>query len=230
MIRVSDIKSCAASRVLFSLTQNGDMTYAELEDNTGLSNKSVRSAISELRLLGFTQVYPSGNGRILMVKATLTTAPIDTSISTMSKTADETGNVDKQVAAMRVALEEVIPTGSYTGKSPTDRNYRTWLARIGTSEAFYDLLQEAIGKPVKSPIPYVNSMITNELKAVASDNARSKPEKPHYEDEGITNYDRATALWGMANFADNEEDRRKYTAQYQEFIAAHADEFDTVTP
>jgi hypothetical protein len=183
-MKSKDIRNGTAHRVVTALVLGGDMTYAELIENVGISKNPLMEAMRELRSLGLVQTYTTGKGRIQAVRLTLPSQPLVCTVYELCVKADETADQDEQIDAMMSTLQERFPLGSYSGKTPTRRDARRWLNQTGSAVAFYELLEQSKGKAVKAPINYISTMIVNDgvqPKRTRPSNGVVKPGKPVQE-------------------------------------------------
>lgn len=184
--------SCGEKSVIIALQFGGKQTYEELMASTELTRNPLMKAVRELRSKGYVQLSDTGNRRIIAVQLTMPKPMEYTTVYEMCINADESGDELPRLEAMEMTVHKFMP--DFTGKAPTVENYRKWLRELGTTKAFYELIEKAGGNNVKAPINYIDKMIARRDKGQTwttrqtvkpAEKTVEKPSEPEPEEEYV---------------------------------------------
>jgi DNA-binding Lrp family transcriptional regulator len=164
--------SGAARGVYLALLFDGEMTYAEIAVTVGINASSVRRAINELREQDCIEVFQSGNGRELTVRALAYPQRKVDDVRMLCIDADDTEDFEGgKWGAVQAIWEDLFSENNRPHEEWRIRhNARELLAKTGGSTVeLYDKLQVARSNPdyphaIDNPFAYMAGILDNQEK------------------------------------------------------------------
>jgi hypothetical protein len=153
IVRIADMRRESSLRVFLALhISKKPMTYAELSEETGLKRRSISDATSELRFLGLIEEasYNSplyGEPRVEFRVKGSPVVSATKGIREMCLEADENGNVDAKVHAVRALFDDWFPASAGWGTVFPKAIKSLLAAANGSALGVYEGLEDSSANP-----------------------------------------------------------------------------------